>query len=199
MNFNVKTEWTTYFGSQKRATEALTSVSLSQSEVNAIVKYLKENTIIESMSEDGVKLKEGYTVIDCKDGACAVSSDTTTYPNDRDAMKAVFIDAIHLFLTGPWDFDDHPFRVFARRPVLIASSLVGKGVLFNLENGISDIDTAFTELCTSTEIMRRSRTTLIDLTLCYLNQLGYNDSTLKRAIFESGSEIAQVAFERNEE
>lgn len=199
MNFNVKTEWTTYFGSQKRATEALTSVSLSQSEVNAIVKYLKENTIIESMSEDGVKLKEGYTVIDCKDGACAVSSDTTTYPNDRDAMKAVFIDAIHLFLTGPWDFDDHPFRVFARRPVLIASSLVGKGVLFNLENGISDIDTAFTELCTSTEIMRRSRATLIDLTLCYLNQLGYNDSTLKRAIFESGSEIAQVAFERNEE
>ena len=108
MKFDVKTEWTTYFGSQKRATEALTSVSLSQGEADAIVKYLKENTIIESMSSEGVLLKDGYTVANYRSGACAISSDTTTYPNDKDAMKAMLIDAIHLFLTGPWDFDDHP-------------------------------------------------------------------------------------------
>ena len=199
MKFDVKTEWSVYFGSQKRATDALTSVSLSQAEVNAVVTYLKENTIIAGRSSEGINLKEGYTVIDHNNGACAVSSDTTTYPSDKEAMKAMFIDAIHLFLTGPWDFDDHPFRVFAKKPVLIASSLIGKGIKFNIENGLSDVDEAFTELCTSTEIMRRSRTTLIDLCLCYLNQLGYNDSSLKRDLYESGSQLANIVFDRNEE
>lgn len=199
MKFDVKTEWATYFGSQKRATDVLTSVSLSQAEVNALVKYLQENTIIDHVSSEGVVLKEGYTVVDHRKGSCAVSNDTTTYPTDKQAMKAMFIDAIHLFLTGPWDFEDHPLRVFGRRPVLIASSLIGKGLVFNLENGISDIDAAFTELCTSMEIMRRSRTTLIDLLLCYLNQLGYNDNTLERERYESGADLAVAVYERSGE